>query len=79
MPPRGEWFPDARSGERAMRVSWHAELGCVILSSWRDDACVSTVRLTTEDTAQLISVLAEGLAVAASAGTGTGSTAAQTA
>ncbi len=62
-----------------MRVSWHAELGCVILSSWRDDACVSTVRLTTEDAVQMISVLAEGLAVAASAGAGTGSTAIQTA
>lgn len=50
-----------------MRVSWHTELGCVVLSSWRDDACVSTVRLTTEDAARLISVLAEGLAATASA------------
>lgn len=71
MPPRGEWFPDARSGERAMRVSWHGELGCVVLSSWKDQACVSTVRLTTEDAARLIAVLAEGLAAAAgAAGTG---------
>ncbi len=68
MPPRGEWFPDERSGERAMRVSWHTEIGCVVLSSWRDDACVSTVRLTTEDAARLISVLAEGLAAAAAGG-----------
>ena len=71
MPPRGEWFPDARSGERAMRVSWHSELGCVVLSSWKDQACVSTVRLTTEDAARLIAVLAGGLAAAAgAAGTG---------
>ena len=75
MPPRGEWFPDARSGERAMRVSWHTELGCVVLSSWKDEACVSTVRLTTEDAARLIAVLAEGLAAAAAGaagGAGTG-------
>ena len=58
-----------------MRVSWHGELGCVVLSSWKDQACVSTVRLTTEDAARLIAVLAEGLAAAAAGaagGAGTG-------
>ncbi len=65
LPPRGEWFPDARDGDRALRVSWHGELGVVVLSSWRDDGCVGTVRLTTADAARLIGVLADGMAAAA--------------
>ena len=63
--PRGEWFADARDGDRAMRVSWHLELGCVVLSTWRGGTCVATTRLSTEDAAQLIGVLADGLAAAA--------------
>ena len=62
LPPRGEWFPDARDGDRALRVSWHAELDCVVLSTWRGERCVGTVRLTTADAARLIGVLAAGLA-----------------
>jgi hypothetical protein len=45
-PPRGEWFGDARHGDRALRVSWHLDLGCVVLSTWRDGTCVATSRLT---------------------------------
>jgi hypothetical protein len=63
--PRGEWFSDARDGQRAMRVSWHLELGCVVLSTWRDGTCVATTRLTPEEGARLIGVLADGLAAAA--------------
>ena len=62
LPPRGEWFPDARQGDRALRVSWHAELDCVVLSTWRGEGCVGTVRLTPADAARLIGVLADGLA-----------------
>lgn len=71
IPPRGEWFADARDGERALRVSWHAERGCVVLSSWRDDACVSTVRLTGADAARLIAALADGLAASATTASAT--------
>lgn len=67
LPPRGEWFPDARPGDRALRVTWHLEMGCVVLSSWRDGGCVSTTRLSPEEAARLISVLADGLAAAAGA------------
>jgi hypothetical protein len=63
--PRGEWFADARDGQRAMRLSWHLELGCVVLSTWRDGTCVSSTRLAPEEAARLIAVLAEGLAAAA--------------
>ena len=64
LPPRGEWFGDARDGSRALRVSWHSEVGCVVLSLWRDDACVGTTRLTPADAARLAGSLAAGLAAA---------------
>jgi hypothetical protein len=67
LPPRGEWFADARDGGRAMRVSWHAEAGCVVLSTWRDESCVATTRLTPDDAARLIGTLARGLAAGAAA------------
>jgi hypothetical protein len=63
--PRSEWFPDARPGDRALRVTWHLEMGCVVLSMWRDGGCVSTTRLSPDEAARLISVLADGLAAAA--------------
>ncbi len=68
LPPRGEWLADARDGSRALRVSWHTELGCVVLSSWRGDVCIGTVRLAPTEAARLVDVLAEGLAGAASPG-----------
>ena len=65
LPPRGEWFGDARDGDRALRVSWHPEQDCMVLSTWRDATCVATARLSPADTARLIGVLAQGLASAA--------------
>ena len=67
LPPRGEWFGDARDGSRALRASWHAEVGCVVLSMWRDDQCVGTTRLTPAEAARLIGSLATGLAAATAA------------
>jgi hypothetical protein len=40
-------------------------MGCVVLSTWRDGGCVSTTRLSPDDAARLIGVLADGLAAAA--------------
>jgi hypothetical protein len=62
LPLRGDWFGDARDGSRALRASWHAELGCVVVSLWRDDACVGTTRLTPAEAARLAGALAGGLA-----------------
>ncbi len=71
LPPRGEWLPDARTGlgiggdrdgDRALRVSWHPEHGCTVLSVWHDGRCTGTARLTPQDTARLIGLLARGLA-----------------
>jgi hypothetical protein len=64
LPPRGEWFGDARHGDRALRVSWHLDLGCVVLSTWREGTCVATSRLTRDEAARLVGALAEGLAAA---------------
>lgn len=74
LPARTEWFGDARDGGRALRVSWHHELGCVVLSMWRGDACVATTRLTPADAAQLVGSLAAGLAAAVPADQGAGDT-----
>ena len=61
MPAHGEWFHDARDGDRALRVSWHTEAGCVVLSTWRDGTCTGTARLVPADAARLVGLLAEGL------------------
>lgn len=63
--PSAQWFGDARNGDRAMRATWHVDKGFVVLSTWRDGSCVATTRLTPEEAARLISVLADGLAAAA--------------
>ncbi|MBC7373205.1 MAG: hypothetical protein H7323_04365 [Frankiales bacterium] len=67
LPPRGEWFGDARDSARALRASWHVEQGgapYVVLSTWRGDACVATARLSATEAAGLVTVLARGLAAA---------------
>lgn len=62
LPARGEWLSDAREPGRALRVTWHSELDCVVLSTWRGDACVGTVQLTRAEAARLVAALADGLA-----------------
>lgn len=65
----GAWLVDARDeDDRALRVSWHPEHGCVVLSTWRDGACVGTVRLEPGEAARLIGALADGLATGTTAG-----------
>jgi hypothetical protein len=65
MPARGEWYADARDGDRALRVTWHTEQGCVVLSTWKDRTCTGTARLSPDDAAQLVGLLADGLAALA--------------
>lgn len=48
-------FLDERG--QALRVSWHAEAGIVVLSIWRADHCVGTVRLGPEDARRLSRLL----------------------
>lgn len=61
LPQRGTWLADARDG-RALRVSWHAEQGCAVLSTWRDGRCTGTARLLPDQVARLVAALADGLA-----------------
>jgi len=57
----GEVFLDARSGSRALRVTWHHESEVVVLSLWRDNLCAATFRLAFDDVPALIEVLRSGL------------------
>ena len=68
LPARGEVFADQRGTDRALRVSWHSELGLVVLSVWREDRCVATFRLEAEEVPALVNALVTGLAAAAANG-----------
>ena len=63
----GTWVLDHRGGGRGVRVSAHTEGGFLVLSTWKSDACVATVRLLPDEAAQLVAGIAEGLARLASA------------
>ena len=53
----GELFVDDRG--QALRVTWHDEAGVVVLSIWRADECVGTVRLGADDARRLAVFLDE--------------------
>lgn len=58
----GAVLSDARGEHRALQVTWHAEVGVVVLSAWKDNVCTATVRLYPDEAASLIETLAAGLA-----------------
>jgi hypothetical protein len=49
-------FIDDRGG--ALRVTWHAAKGIVVLSFWRSDVCIGTCRLNFQDAVRLSGFLA---------------------
>jgi hypothetical protein len=57
----GHWIADQRGGGRGVRVSSHLEAGLLVLSTWKEDACVATVRLLPDEAAALVAGIAEGL------------------
>jgi hypothetical protein len=57
----GPWIADQRGEGRAVRVTSHVESGFLVLSTWKEDTCVSTVRLLPDEAASLIAGLAQGL------------------
>ena len=59
-------FSDTRGAQRSMRVTWHHESAVVVVSLWRDDTCVGTLRLSRDEVPRLVSALTDGLAVAPS-------------
>lgn len=68
LPRPGTVILDARGGPRALRASWHAEQGLVVLSLWRYDRCVGTFRVAAADVPVLVDTLVRGLADAAGTG-----------
>ncbi len=44
-----------------MRVSAHEEAGFLVLSTWKESRCVSTVRLLPDEAADLVAGVAEAL------------------
>ena len=65
LPARGEVFADQRGTERALRVSWHPEVGLVVLSLWRENRCVGTFRLEPDEVPALVDALVTGRSEAA--------------
>lgn len=65
VPPHGRWARDVRGSGRAVRVSAHAEAGFLIVSTWKADVCVATVRLVPNEAAELMAGLADGMAALA--------------
>jgi hypothetical protein len=57
----GHWVPDQRGEGRGVRVSAHVEAGFLVLSTWKNDEVVSTVRLLPDEGASLVAGIAEGL------------------
>lgn len=56
------WVFDQRGDGRAVRVSAHVDAGFLVLSTWKADVCVATVRLLPDEAARLVCNIAEGLA-----------------
>ncbi len=61
------WVLDPRGEGRAVRVASHVEAGFLVVSTWKADVCVGTVRLLPEEAAQLVAGITDGLARLATA------------
>jgi hypothetical protein len=61
LPELGSIYLDARSDERALRVSWHTDDGLVVLSLWRENVCAASFRLSIDEVPALIELLRAGL------------------
>ena len=60
-PRTGAIYLDARGDDRALRLTWHDELGLVVLSLWRENVCAATFRLEIDEVPDLIEALRSGL------------------
>lgn len=65
--PHRVFLEDLRRDGQYLRVTWHPERSAFVMSHWRDDVCVAATRIAATDAAELITLLANGLADAASA------------
>lgn len=57
----GRWIADQRGEGRGVRVSSHVEGGFLVLSTWKEDTVVATVRLLPDEAAALVAGVADGL------------------
>ncbi len=57
----GSFYLDARSDDRALKVTWHHEADVVVLSLWRENLCTGTFRLAIDEVPELIDLLRAGL------------------
>src|SRR5579871_4344438 len=64
--PLSVQIPDARGDGACMRVTWHPERRKLVVSHWRDQVCVATTPIELAEVPDLISVLVDALADAAS-------------
>jgi hypothetical protein len=61
IPQQGAVFFDPRDEGRFLRVSAHTETGVFVLSWWRDETCLGTFRLSSDEAPRLIHAIASGL------------------
>jgi hypothetical protein len=60
---------DARGDGQYLRATWHPNGRLFVLSHWQDDVCVAATRIDVAEAGELISLLAAGLADAATVAT----------
>jgi hypothetical protein len=56
------FIEDARRNGLYLRTTWHPEARQFVISTWNDDVCTGAVRVPVAEVAQLIGLLADGLA-----------------
>jgi hypothetical protein len=56
---------DARRNGQFLRVTWHGEQQQFVVSNWDDNLCVGATRVPVESVPDLVALLVEGLAEAA--------------
>jgi hypothetical protein len=52
---------DARGNGTYLRTTWHAESRMFVVSTWNDEVCLGAIRIPVEDSAELMSLLMDGL------------------
>lgn len=63
---RRVFVEDARRNGQFLRVTWHGDRQQFVVSNWEDTVCVGATRVPVAQAAELVGVLVEGLADAAS-------------
>lgn len=53
---------DARGNGLYLRTTWHPEAQQFVVSTWHDEVCTGAVRVPAAAAAELIALLADGLA-----------------